>query len=156
MQHLLQRGARRVNREIQYQQRGGEAEHAVAESFHPVLAKNPAPAQGVFVSWHGTASFASADRRRLPREPGRWIQAVCRDAGQHGSSFAPPAAVVPCSSARQLRPQAGVQKPWPGWLTPMVIRRRPDALHPDGMERGHDVSVHRGIDREDNLIPGRY
>jgi len=38
----------------------------------------------------------------------------------------------------------------------MITRRRPDALHPDGMERGHDVSVHRGIDREDNLIPGRY
>jgi len=34
MKYLLQRCARRVNREIQYQQRGGEPEHAIAESFH--------------------------------------------------------------------------------------------------------------------------
>jgi hypothetical protein len=74
-----------MNREIQYQQRGGEHVHAVAESFHPVLATNPAPARGVFVSWHGTVSFApagsrwqSADRSRLP---------CCR---QHGSRLPDP------------------------------------------------------------------
>jgi hypothetical protein len=63
VQHLLQRCARRAEGEVQYQQSGGESVYAVAESFHPVLAQDPAPARGVFVSWHGTVSFASACRR---------------------------------------------------------------------------------------------
>lgn len=60
MKQLLQGGARRVKRDVQDEQRDGEAEHAVAESFHPVLAENPASVRTVWVSWHGTASFTSA------------------------------------------------------------------------------------------------
>ena len=53
MKRLLQRRARRVKRDVQYEQRDGESEHAVAESFHPVLAEDPASTRGVCVSWHG-------------------------------------------------------------------------------------------------------
>jgi hypothetical protein len=38
----------------------------------------------------------------------------------------------------------------------MVARRRPDGLHPDEVMCGHDASAQPGIDREGNLIPGRY
>ena len=81
MKHLLQGCARRVKRDVQHEQRDGEAEHAVAESFHPVLAENPASARGVWVSWHGTVSLASV----LAGGGNLWIQAVCPAAGQHGS-----------------------------------------------------------------------
>ena len=53
MKHLLQGRARRVKRKVNYEQRDGESEHAVAESFHPALAEDPASARGVWVSWHG-------------------------------------------------------------------------------------------------------
>jgi hypothetical protein len=74
-----------VHARLPFQQRAGESVHAVGECFYPVLAKNPAPARGVVVSWHGTVSFApagsrwqSADRSRLP---------CCR---QHGSRLPDP------------------------------------------------------------------
>ena len=60
MKQLLQGRARRAKRDVQDEHCDGEAEHAVAESFHPVLAEDPASVRGVWVSWHGTVSFASA------------------------------------------------------------------------------------------------
>ena len=42
-----------MKRNVHDKQRDGESEHAVAESFHPVLAENPASAPGVCVSLHG-------------------------------------------------------------------------------------------------------
>ena len=59
MKHLLQRCARRVNRDVQHEQRDGDGEHAVAECLHPALAENPARTPCVSVSWHGIASFAA-------------------------------------------------------------------------------------------------
>ena len=85
MKQPMQGCARRLNRDVQDEQRDGEAEHAVAESFHPVLAENPASARSVWVSWHGTISFASA----LAGGGNLWIEAVCQAvcpaAGQHES-----------------------------------------------------------------------
>jgi len=60
MKHLLQRGTRRMQREVDDQQGDGETEHAVAEAFHPARAELPAPARCAVVSWHGRASFASS------------------------------------------------------------------------------------------------
>ena len=60
MKHPLQRCARRMNRDVQHEQRRGDGEHAVAECFHPALAERSASTRRVFVSWHGIASFASA------------------------------------------------------------------------------------------------
>ena len=53
MQRLLQGCARGMKRKVDYEQRDGEPEHAVAESFHPVLAEHPGPARGVCLIWHG-------------------------------------------------------------------------------------------------------
>jgi hypothetical protein len=39
-----------VKRKAHYEQRHGECEHAIAESFHPVLAEDPAFARDVWVS----------------------------------------------------------------------------------------------------------
>lgn len=39
-----------MKRNVDYEQRDGESEHAVAESFHPALAEDPASARGVCVS----------------------------------------------------------------------------------------------------------
>jgi hypothetical protein len=42
-----------MKRNVHDKQRDGESEHAVAESFHAVLAEDPASARGVCVSLHG-------------------------------------------------------------------------------------------------------
>jgi hypothetical protein len=59
MKHLLQRCARRVNRDVQHEQRDGDGEHAVAECLHPALAENSARALCISVGWHDIASFAA-------------------------------------------------------------------------------------------------
>jgi hypothetical protein len=93
VQHLLQRRAGRMNREVQHQQRGGEPEHAVAEAFHPALAENPASARRVRVSWHCTVSLASADcggnlQMGCPGAPGQgpgFSHATCQRAADESS-----------------------------------------------------------------------
>jgi hypothetical protein len=60
MEHLLQRGTRRMNREINYEQRDGDSEHAIAESIYPALAPRSASARRAWVSWHDIVCFASA------------------------------------------------------------------------------------------------
>jgi hypothetical protein len=42
-----------MKRNVHYEQRDGESEDAVAESFHPVFAEDPASARRVCVSLHG-------------------------------------------------------------------------------------------------------
>jgi hypothetical protein len=83
-----------------YQQCGGESVRAVAESFHPVLAKNPASARGVFVSLarycllgrQAVAAYGSGPPALLP---GSTVQS------------ARPGTVMPRASARQVRPSGG-------------------------------------------------
>ena len=58
MKYLLQRCARRVNRDVQDEQRDGDGEHGIAESLHPALA-DPARTACVTISWHHIASFAA-------------------------------------------------------------------------------------------------
>jgi Phosphoesterase family len=60
-----------MKRNIHYEQRDGESEHAVAESFHPALAQDPASAWGVCVSLHGLSPSRQLGRRR-----GRTLQRV--------------------------------------------------------------------------------
>ena len=59
MKHLLQRCARRVNRDVQHEQRDGDGEHAIAECLHPALAEKAARTLYASVSWHDIASFAA-------------------------------------------------------------------------------------------------
>jgi hypothetical protein len=42
-----------VKSDVQYEQRDGESEHTIAESFHPALAENTVSARRVLVIWHG-------------------------------------------------------------------------------------------------------
>ena len=50
-----------MNHEVQYEQRGGDGEHAVAEGRQPVNTGGTVPARRVSVSSNGTISFTSAD-----------------------------------------------------------------------------------------------
>ena len=104
MKHLLQRCARRVNRDVQHEQRDGDGEHAVAECLHPALAENSARTSRVSGCWHDIASFAACRHWRQPYGSGRSGQRhagttvtggepagrsarvlACRSAGSHGS-----------------------------------------------------------------------
>ncbi len=91
-------------REVGYQQRRGESEHAVAEAFHPALVERPASARRVSVSCHGTVSFAPVGRRRPSVDPGR-------PAGSRAAQVKParPAAVAPRSSATVNPDQQGTK-----------------------------------------------
>lgn len=55
VQQLLKRRARRMEREVDHEQRAGESEGAVAECLHPALVERPASARGVLIPWHGNA-----------------------------------------------------------------------------------------------------
>jgi hypothetical protein len=59
MKHLFQRRARRVNHDLQHEQRDGDGEHGVAECLHPALVENSAPTLYVSVSWHDIVSLRS-------------------------------------------------------------------------------------------------
>jgi hypothetical protein len=62
VERLLQGCAGRVKRKVHYEQRDGESEHAVAESFHPVLAEDPASA-GCLRQLARSVSFAPIGSR---------------------------------------------------------------------------------------------
>jgi len=76
IEHLLEQGAWRLNRHLQYEQCGGDGEHAVAVCRQPVSTKRSASARRVCVTCHDTVSFTSVNGgtpngdRPCDRQPG--------------------------------------------------------------------------------------
>jgi hypothetical protein len=104
-----------MNREIQDQQRGGESVHAVAESFHPVLATNPAPARG----GSSSAGTAPSPSRRLAAGDNLRIGAVCPAAGSTGPDW-----LIRSGDAMCQRPSSARASPRATEATDSPSRRR--------------------------------